>query len=101
MKSVDDAVRDIKPVIEWYKVKLAGMSLNRYLGAGGMEMLREEIECQAPVQLATVPRWILNPERLADERETKGRNAAEVVFTVYKEEDAQLLIRRGLRFGRL
>ena len=76
------------------------MSLNKYLKAGGIKILKEEIKYQALIQLTTIPRQILNPKRLADEKKTKKRNIVKIIFTIYKEEDIQLLIRKGFRFGR-
>ena len=41
---MDIIVIGVKIVTKWYKVKLVGMLLNRYLHEKGMELLRREID---------------------------------------------------------
>ena len=45
------------------------------------------------------PRWIVHPERLFEESQSKNRKGAEVVLTVGIKEEADRLVKNGLNFG--
>ena len=98
VKTVDVLVTGAEVVTKWHKVKLAGMPLYRYLQHGGMELLQREIESQIENPLMLTPRWIVHPERLFEESQSKNRKGAEVVLTVGTKEEADRLIKNGLNF---
>ena len=75
------------------------MSLYRYLSYEDMELLQREVECQIEKPLMLPPRWILHPNRLADESQSMNRIGAEVVLTVGTKEEADRLVKNGLNFG--
>ena len=67
VRAVDVLVTGIEVVTKWYKIKLAGMPLLRYLPYGGIELLQREINSQIENPLMLVPRWIISPSRLYEE----------------------------------
>ena len=68
IRTVDATVTDVEIVTKWYKVKLAGMPLDRYLHEKGIELLKREIDSQIETLLMFTPWWILHPDRLIEER---------------------------------
>ena len=43
-KTIDDAVVGVEVLEQWHRLKVHGMSLERYLGPGNMELLEREVE---------------------------------------------------------
>ena len=58
-KMVDAAVIGAETLEHWHCLKVHGMSLDRYLGKGRMEIFRREVESSTGVQLKTIPRWLI------------------------------------------
>lgn len=58
-KTVDGAVVGVEVLEQWQRVKVQGMSLERYLGPGKIELLRREVESSIGIPLKTMPRWLI------------------------------------------
>lgn len=74
------------------------MSLERYLGEGIMELLRRKVESSTGIELKSLPRWLINKNRLKEQPET-GKRGSAIVITVKGEAEAKKLCASGLRFG--
>ena len=51
---VDDAIVGGEILEQWQCFKIHGMSLNRYLGSGKLELLKKEVESLTNIQLKTI-----------------------------------------------
>lgn len=54
-KAIDDAVVGAEILEQWQQLKVHGMSLERYLGPGKLELLRREVEFSTGIPLKTMP----------------------------------------------
>lgn len=55
-KTVDAAIVGVEVLEHWQRLKVHGMSLERYLGGGKMELLKREVESSTGIQLKTLSR---------------------------------------------
>lgn len=65
-KTVDAAIIGVEVLEHWQRLKVHGMSLDRYLGDGKMQLLRREVESSTGIQLKTLPRWLISETRLRE-----------------------------------
>ena len=63
-KTVDEAIMEVEILEHWQRLKVHGMSLDRYLGERKMELLKQEVESSTGIQLKTLPHWLINENRL-------------------------------------
>jgi len=98
VKTVDPAVVRVEILEHWQRLKVHGMSLERYLGEGSMELLKREVESSTGIQLKALPRWLINESRLREQQEA-GKRGSAIVITVKGEAEAKKLCASGLRFG--
>ena len=63
-KTVDPTVVEVEVLEHWQRLKVHGMSLERYLGAGKMELLKREVESSTEIELKVHPRWLISENRL-------------------------------------
>lgn len=98
-KTVDDAVVGVEVLERWQRLKVHGMSLERYLGPGKMELLKREVESSTGIPLKATPRWLVNEDRLKEQQETNNKRGSAIVITVSNENVAKQLMASGLRFG--
>ena len=98
VKTVDQAIVGVEILEHWQRLKVHGMSLERYLGEGYMELLKCEVESSTGIQLKSLPRWLINENRLKEQQET-GKRGSAIVITVKGEAEAKKLCASGLRFG--
>ena len=77
------------------------MPLERYLGEGKMELLKREVESSTGIQLKTLPRCLINEDRLREAQTTGSKRGSAIVITVKGETEAKKLCASGLRFGGL
>lgn len=75
------------------------MPLMRYLGEGKMELLCREIESSTGIRLETIPRWLINEERLEKRLESGNGRGSAILITVGTEIEASKLFAKRLRFG--
>ena len=69
-KTVDAAVIGVEILEHWQRLKVHGMSLERYLREGSMELLRREVESSTGIQLKALPYWLINKSHLREQQET-------------------------------
>ncbi|KAL2004445.1 hypothetical protein VTN00DRAFT_5208 [Thermoascus crustaceus] len=93
-RQADPAVISAELPEQWYRVKVHGVPIKRYL-TRGLELAREEIELGTEFQLKRNPTWLRNPQELKGS-EQKGST---IVITVGSLEEAQKLLINGIRFG--
>ena len=98
-KTVDAAIVGVEVLEHWQRLKVHGMSLERYLGEGKMELLQREVESSTGIQLKTLPRWLISENRLRDQQEAGNKRGSAIVITVKGESEAKHLCASGLRFG--
>ncbi len=84
---------------QWQRLKVHGMLLERYLGPGKLELLKREVESSKGIPLKTMPRWLINEDRLKEQQETSNKRGLAIVITVSSESEAKRLLTSGLRFG--
>lgn len=65
-KIVDNAVVGVEGLEQWQRLKVHGLSLERYLGSGKVELLKREVESSTGISLKTMPRWLVNESRLKE-----------------------------------
>jgi hypothetical protein len=53
-------VTEVEKTEKWRKLRVHGVSLDRYLCEGGLDLAREEIESMTGERLPYAPRWIRN-----------------------------------------
>ena len=98
-KRVDDAVVGVEILEQWQRLKVHGMSLERYLGPGKLELLRREVESSTGIPLKTMPRWLINEDRLKEQQDKGNKQRSAIVITVSNEIEAKRFIASGLQFG--
>ena len=64
-----------------------------------MELLKREVESSTGIPLKTMPRWLINEERLKEQQEVNHKRGLAIVITVSSESEAKRLAASGLRFG--
>ncbi len=97
-KSVNPAVVGVEVLEHWQRLKVHGMSLERYLGEGSIELLKREVESSTGIQLKAFSRWLISESRLREQQEA-GKQGSAIVITVKGEVEAKKLCASGLRFG--
>lgn len=65
---------------QWQRLKVHGMSLERYLGPGKMKLLKREVESSTSISLKTMPRWLINEDRLKEQLEQSNKHASAIVI---------------------
>lgn len=68
-KTVNAAIIGVEILEHWQRLKVHGMSLERYLGEKKMELLKREVEPLTRIQLSALLRWLLNEDRLREQQE--------------------------------
>jgi hypothetical protein len=93
------AVRQADPTVvsmelpeQWYRLKIHGVPVKRYLSCG-LSLAREEIELGTAFQLKRDPTWLRSPKEFKDQR------GSTIVITVGSLEEARKLLTNGIRFG--
>ena len=97
-KTVDDAVVGVEILEQWQRLKVHGMSLERYLGPGKLELLRREVESSTGILLKTMPRGLINEDRLKEQQDKGNKQRSAIVITVSNKIKAKRLIANGLQF---
>lgn len=98
-KAVDGVVTGVEVLEQWHCLKVHGMSLDRYLGPGSVELLKREVESSTGILLKTIPRWLINKNRLKEQQENNNKRGSAIVITVSNEIDSKRLVASGFRFG--
>ena len=90
----DPAVVSVELPEQWYRVKVHGVPLRRYL-TFGLGLAREEIELGTNYRLKRDPTWLRDPRELRE----GGKKGSTIVVTVGSLEEARTMLINGLRFG--
>lgn len=72
-KSVDQAVLGVEVLEHWQRLKVHGMSLDGYLGPGKLELVKREVESSTGISLKTIPRWLINGDRLKEQQSVSNK----------------------------
>ncbi len=97
-KTLDTAIIGVEVLELWQQLNVHGMSLERYLGEENMELLKQEVESSTGILLKTIPRRLINENRLRDQQETGTKRCCAIVITVKGATKAKQLFESGLRF---
>lgn len=93
------SVVGIEILEHWQRLKVHGLSLERYLGDGKMNLLKREVELSIGIQLKTLPRWLINKNRRREKQVTSNKWSSAIVITVKSKSEAKQLCSAGLCFG--
>lgn len=94
---VDPTIIDVEKTERWRKLRVHGVTLDRYLKEGGLALAREEIELTG-VPLAYEPHWIKN-DTLAERFHTGAIKQSTLVVTVKSKQASDTMLAKGLLFG--
>jgi hypothetical protein len=101
VKAVDPAVIGVEAIEQWHRLKVHGLSIERYgNGEEGMSLFQREIEASTDITLKTKPRWLFHPETLLLRWTEGGKPNSTIVITVGSEREAKMLCAKGLKLGR-
>lgn len=93
-RQADPAVISVELPEQWYRVKVHGVPIRRYLTCG-LALAREEIELGTEYQLKRNPTWLRSSKELQD----SNNKGSTIVITVGSLEEARRLLINGIRFG--
>lgn len=97
-RTLDPAIVEVEKTEKWRKLRVHGVSLDRYLGEGGLELAKQEIELMTGEALPYAPRWIRS--QTLEERFHSGTVArSTLVVTVRSKNAADTIMAKGLSFG--
>ena len=95
-KTIDDAVIGVEVLEQWHRLKVHGMSLERYLRPGNMELLKREVESSTGISLKAIPRWLISENRLREQRKNNNKRGSAIVITLSNKIEAKRFIASGL-----
>ena len=95
-KTVDSAVVGVEVLEHWQRLKIHGMSLEKDLGGGKIEVLKQEVELSTGIKLKALPRWLISEYRLRKQQQSGNKRCLAIVITVKGESGAQHLCASGL-----
>jgi hypothetical protein len=90
-RQVDSSVIAVELPEQWYRIKVHGVPMRRYLHLG-LGLAREEIELGTEYKLMRDPMWLRNPQKL------QGKNST-IVITVGSYDELRKILANGIRFG--
>jgi hypothetical protein len=94
VRKIDPAVISLEAPEQWYRLKVHGVPIKRYLTLG-LGLARQEIETGSAIRLKRDPTWLKSPESLRNSIQ-KGSS---IVITVGSLAEAQQIQANGIRFG--
>lgn len=97
-RTLDPAVASVEKTEKWRKLRVHGVSLDRYLCEGGLELAREEIESMTGESLPYAPRWIRS-DGLEERFHSTSITRSSLVVTVKSKTAADTIMAKGLSFG--
>ena len=93
-RQADPAVISVELPEQWYRVKVHGVPIKRYLTCG-LALAREEIELGTEYQLKRNPTWLQSSKELHN----SNQKGSTIVITVGSLEEARRLLINGIQFG--
>lgn len=97
-RALDPSVTAIEKTERWRKLRVHGVSLDRYLCEGGLDLAREEIELMTGERLPYAPRWIRS-DGLEERYHSESITRSSLVVTVKNKAAADTIMAKGLSFG--
>jgi len=93
-RQADPTVISVELPEQWYRVKIHGVPIRRYLTCG-LALAREEIELGTEYRLKRNPTWL----RSSKELHNSNQKGSTIVITVGSLDEARRLLINGIRFG--
>lgn len=98
VQKLDPEVMYMGKTEKWRKLRVHGVALDRYMGDGGLELVREEIELMMGEKLPYAPRWIKG-DTLSERYHGGTVKRSTLVLTVKSKQTADYILAKGLSFG--
>jgi hypothetical protein len=98
VQKLDPEVVYMDKTEKWFKLRVHGVALDRYMTEGGLEQARREIELMTGEQLPYAPRWIKG-DTLGERYENGTIKRSTLVLTVKSKRAADTIMAKGLSFG--
>lgn len=99
VKSLDSEVIVVEVLKHWQRLKVHGMSLEKYLEEERMELFGKKIEWATGIQLSTIPCWLISESRLRKQQESNNKRGSVIVITGSSQDKAKMLYALWVRFG--
>jgi hypothetical protein len=97
-RTLDPAIVEVEKTEKWRKLRVHGVSLDRYLGEGGLDLAKQEIELMTGETLPYAPRWIRS--QTLEERFHSGTVARSTLVVTFRSKNAaDTIMAKGLSFG--
>jgi len=93
-RQIDPAIIALEASEQWYRLKVHGVAVQRYL-TQGLGLARREIETAGELRLKRDPVWLRGPQAI----QQSNQKGAAIVITISSLEEARKLRINGLRFG--
>ena len=93
-RQADPAIISVEIPEQWYRIKIHGVPVRRYLTCG-LGLAREEIELGTEFRLKRNPTWL----RSSRELQSNTKKGSTIVVTVGSLEEARKILVHGIRFG--
>ncbi|KAI9035227.1 uncharacterized protein KD926_004259 [Aspergillus affinis] len=93
-RQADPFVISIEQPEQWYRVKVYGVPIRRYLSCG-LSLARAKIELGTEYHLKRNPTWL----RSLKDLQSSDRKGSTIVLTVGSLDEARRLLVNGIRFG--
>ena len=90
-KTVDSTVVGIKVLEHWQRLKIFGISLDRYLKKGKIEMLKQKVELSISIQLKALRCWLISKNRLQEQQKSCNKQGSAIVIIVIEESKTKYL----------
>jgi len=97
-RALDPSVNEIEKTERWRKLRVHGVSLDRYLCEGGLDLARKEIEFMTGERLPCAPRGIRS-DGLEERYHSESITRSSPVVTVKSKAVADSIMAKGLSFG--
>ena len=81
-KTVDDVVMRIEVLEQWQRLKVYGISLEKYFGLGKIRLLKKKRESSTGILLKATPRWLINEDRLREQLKINNKDGSAIVIIV-------------------
>jgi hypothetical protein len=94
VRRADSAVIAVEKPERWYRVKVHGVPVGRYMSLG-LGLARQEIETGSEWKLMRNPEWLRNPDVLMG----SAQRGSSIVITLGSLEEARKIRSNGIRFG--
>jgi hypothetical protein len=98
-RDYDTAIIGVNQAEQWYRLKVHGVLLSRYLSPEGLKLAKQEIETTQNLSLPFNPQWLGNRGAIKRRYEKNEIKFSTIVITVRNKLEADGLMAKGLHFG--